>query len=72
MQETQETAVQSLGEEDHLVWDGSPLQHPCLENSMDIGAWQVTVHGVTKSETTEATKQVHTILNTEPHYSLLI
>ena len=28
-----------------------PLQYPCLENSMDRGAWQATVHGVTKSRT---------------------
>ena len=28
---------------------GNPLQYSCLENSMDRGAWQVTVHGVTKS-----------------------
>ena len=27
------------------------LQYSCLENSMDMGAWQVTVHGVTKSWT---------------------
>ena len=30
---------------------GNPLQHSCLENSMDRGAWQVTVHGVAKSRT---------------------
>ena len=24
---------------------GNPLQHSCLENSMDRGAWQATVHG---------------------------
>ena len=30
-----------------------PLQCSGLENSMDRGAWQVTVHGVTKSDTTE-------------------
>ena len=30
---------------------GYPLQHPCLENSMDRGAWQVTVRGVAKSWT---------------------
>ena len=24
------------------------LQHSCLENSMDRGAWQATVHGVTE------------------------
>ena len=28
-----------------------PLQYSCLENSMDIGAWQATVHGITKSQT---------------------
>ena len=28
-----------------------PLQYSCLENSMDRGAWQVTVHGVVKSLT---------------------
>ena len=26
-----------------------PLQYSCLENSMYRGAWQATVHGVTKS-----------------------
>ena len=31
--------------------NGSPLQDSCLENSMDRGAWQATVHGVTKSQT---------------------
>ena len=30
---------------------GYPLQYSCLENSMDRGAWQATVHGVTKSRT---------------------
>ena len=29
--------------------NGYPLQCSCLENSMDRGAWQTTVHGVTKS-----------------------
>ena len=24
---------------------GYPLQYSCLENSMDRGAWQATVHG---------------------------
>ena len=27
---------------------GNPLQYSCLENPMDRGAWQVTVHGVEK------------------------
>ena len=30
---------------------GNPLQYSCLENSMDRGARQATVHGVTKSQT---------------------
>ena len=31
--------------------NGNQLQYSCLENSMDRGAWQATVHGVTKSQT---------------------
>ena len=31
--------------------NGYPLQYSCLENSMDRGAWQATVHGVTKNQT---------------------
>ena len=30
----------------------NPLQNSCLENPMDRGAWQATVHGVRKSWTT--------------------
>ena len=30
---------------------GNPLQYFCLENPPDRGAWQATVHGVTKSQT---------------------
>ena len=30
---------------------GNPLQCPCLENPMNWGAWQATVHGVAKSWT---------------------
>ena len=30
---------------------GNPLQYSCLENPMDRGAWQPTVHGVVKSWT---------------------
>ena len=29
--------------------NSNPLQCSCLENTMDRGAWQGTVHGVTKS-----------------------
>ena len=31
--------------------NGNSLQYSCLENSMDRGAWQATVHGVTQSRT---------------------
>ena len=30
---------------------GNPLQHSCLENPMDRGAWWATVHGVAKLDT---------------------
>ena len=30
---------------------GNPLQYFCLENPMDGGAWEATVHGVAKSQT---------------------
>ena len=30
------------------VGNGNPLHYSCLENSMDRGAWQATVHRVTK------------------------
>ena len=31
--------------------NGNPLQYSCLENLLGRGAWQATVHGVTKSQT---------------------
>ena len=31
--------------------NGNPLQYSCLENPMERGAWQATVHGVAKSQT---------------------
>ena len=36
----------SLGE-----GNGYPFQNSCLENSMDSGAWQATVHRVAKCQT---------------------
>ena len=45
----QETLVQSLGREDSPgEGNGHPFQYSCLENSMDRGAWQATVHEVAK------------------------
>ena len=33
------------------VGNGNPLQHSCLENSMDRGVRRATVHGGVKSQT---------------------
>ena len=48
-----ETWVQSLGWEDPLGkgMTDYPLKYSGLENSMDRGAWQATVHGVIKNWT---------------------
>ena len=35
---------------------GNPLQYSCLENPMDRGAWQATVHGVARVRHDLATK----------------
>ena len=42
---------------------GSPLQYSCLENPMDNGAWQATIHRVAELDTTTATEQVCTQVN---------
>ena len=31
--------------------NGKLLQYGCMENSMDRGAWEATVHGIVKSRT---------------------
>ena len=45
MQETQETQVQSLGQEDPL----EKKMATCLENPIDRGVWGAAVSGVTQS-----------------------
>ena len=35
--------------------NGSPLQHSCLENSEERGAWWATVHRFAESDRTNAT-----------------
>ncbi|XP_043313406.1 uncharacterized protein LOC122434225 [Cervus canadensis] len=46
----QHTQVQSLGQEDPLE-KGMANHSSILENSMDRGAWQATVHGVAETQT---------------------
>ena len=41
-------------------WIGYSLQYSCLENPMDIAAWQATVHGVTKSWIRLSDEHTHT------------
>ena len=41
----------------------NPLQYSCLENLMDRGTWQATVHGVTKSWIQLSTAQMLFINN---------
>ena len=45
----------------------TPLQNSYLENSMDKGAWQATVHGVAKNQTQLSDEHTHTY-----HYSLVV
>ena len=37
----------------HGIGNGNPLQYSCVENSMNRGACQATVHGVTRVGHTE-------------------
>ena len=53
----QETWVQFLGQEDSpKEGNGNPLQYSSLENPMNRGAWQATVHGVARVEYDLVTK----------------
>ena len=46
------------------VGNGNPPKCSCLENSMDRGAWEATIHGVTKSWTQLS---MHTCIHTHIH-----
>ena len=57
-----------------VVGNGSPLQYSCLENPMDRGAWQATVHGVAKNQTQLSTQHLlgeTEILNMEIRVGLI-
>ena len=45
-------SISGLGRS-HGEGNGNPLQYSCLENPMDKGARQATVHGITELNTTE-------------------
>ena len=47
----QETCFRSLGWEDPLKKGNGNSSIFCLENPMDRGPWQATIHGVAKSQT---------------------
>ena len=52
--------------------NGTPLQYSCLENPMEGGAWQATVHGVTKSRTQLKRLSMHALeKEMAPHSSIL-
>ena len=44
------------------VGNGNPLQYSCLENPMDRGAWQATVHGIAKSQARLSTHSSVTVI----------
>ena len=60
---TLDTRVRSLGRE-NSPGEGNvnPLQYSCLENSMDRGAWQPTVHGIAESDTNEQLTHTYTYI----------
>ena len=45
---------------------GNPLQYSCLENPLDRGAWQVTVHGLQRVRQTE--QLTHTVCTFQISY----
>ena len=47
--------------------NGNLLQYSCLQNSIDRGAWQATVHGVAKeSDMTEWLSKQHDLMSDSP------
>ena len=52
----QSTGSQRVRHDERLLlppgeWNVNPLQHSCLENPRDRGAWGATVRGIAKSQT---------------------
>ena len=64
IQEMQETWVRFLGQKDSPGGrHRNPLQYSCLENPMDRGAWQATVHIVKRSWTQLEQLDTHACMN---------
>ena len=38
-----------------MIYNDNPLQYSSLENPIDRGAWQATIHGLAESDMTEHT-----------------
>ena len=49
--DTRDSCLIPRSEKSPIEGNGNPLQYSCLENSMDRGAWQATVHGATENQT---------------------
>ena len=45
--------------------NSNPVQYPCLENSVDRGAWQATVHGGRKELDITERISTHRLYGTE-------
>ena len=57
------------------VGNGNPLRYSCPENSMDRGAWRVTVHSFSKNQTgldTAALPFTPSVLPDFPHFTGLV
>ena len=65
MQEVQETQAPSLSGRPPGGGNGNALQHSCLENPMDRGAWWAIIHGVVKELDMTERARAHTHTHTE-------
>ena len=52
--------------------NGNPLQYSYLENPMDTGAWQATIHGIARVRYDLATKPPLYLISDIPKLSLPI
>ena len=72
MQEAHDTGLIPGSGRFHGVENGNPLQYSCLKNSMDRGASQATVHGVTVRHNWAYTHtHTHSLTQPKPSYYLI-